>query len=133
MMNKNYALAAFFSLFMFSGCVSDQQVMVAQYDDETKNCEQLKYELNSLGAKFEDAKDDSGLTGKNVALGIFFWPGIIVNENQSKTDSPKTEINTTNITSHETFNYIFYTIVQRYLNEDYNRIRWNFLFETLER
>lgn len=84
MINKTYVLGAFLSLFIVSGCVSDQQVVVAQYDDGNKNCEQLKYELNSLGAKFEDARDDSGLTGKNVALGIFFWPGIIVNENQSK-------------------------------------------------
>ena len=83
-MNKKYMLSAFVSLFIFSACVSDQQVMVAQYDDESKNCEQLKFELAGLGAKFEDAKDDSGLTGKNVALGIFFWPGIIVNENQAK-------------------------------------------------
>ena len=83
-MNRQYILGAIASLFIFSACVSDQQVIVAQYDDESKNCEQLKFELMNLGAKFEDAKDDSGLTGKNVALGIFFWPGIIVNENQAK-------------------------------------------------
>ena len=76
-MNKKYILGAFVSLFIFSACVSDQQVMVAQYDDESKNCEQLKFELAGLGAKFEDAKDDSGLTGKNVALGIFFWPCLL--------------------------------------------------------
>ena len=58
-----------------------------QYDDEEKNCNQLKFELSSLGVQFEDAKDDSGLTGKNVALGIFFWPGIIVNERQAKANS----------------------------------------------
>lgn len=33
-----------------------------------------------LGAKFEDVKDESGVTGKNVGLAIVFWPGIIVNE-----------------------------------------------------
>ena len=84
MKNKTYVFGAFMSLFLFSGCVSDQKIQVAQYDDGTKNCEQLKYELNTLGVTFDDVKDDSGLTGKNVALGIFFWPGIIVNEQTSK-------------------------------------------------
>ena len=42
-----------------------------------------KAEIASWFNKFDDAEDDSGLTGKNVALGIFFWPGIIVNEVQS--------------------------------------------------
>lgn len=30
--------------------------------------------------KTEDAKDDSGITGKKVGLALVFWPGIIVNE-----------------------------------------------------
>jgi hypothetical protein len=37
-------------------------------------------ELANLGAKFDDAKDDSGVSGKNVGLALLFWPGIIVNE-----------------------------------------------------
>ena len=36
-----------------------------------------------MGANFEDAKDDSGLTGKNVGLAVVFWPGIVVNEVRS--------------------------------------------------
>ncbi len=63
-----------------SGCVSNKSVQTVQAGDEDKSCEQLKAELVSLGAKFEDAKDDSGLTGKNVGLALVFWPGIIVNE-----------------------------------------------------
>ena len=34
----------------------------------------------SLGAVFEEVKDESGVTGKNVGLALVFWPGIIVNE-----------------------------------------------------
>ena len=45
-----------------------------------KSCAALQAELGSLGVTFEDAKDDSGVTGKNVGLAILFWPGIIVNE-----------------------------------------------------
>ena len=86
-MLKKITLVPIFGLFMLSACVSDNQLQVTQYDDEQKNCNQLKYELSGLGVKFQDAKDDSGLTGKNVALGIFFWPGIIVNERQAKANS----------------------------------------------
>lgn len=66
-----------------SGCVSNQSVQTVQAGDEDKSCEQLQADLVSLGAKFEDAKDDSGLTGKNVGLALVFWPGIIVNEVRS--------------------------------------------------
>ena len=47
------------------------------------NCDQLKYELTNLGAKFEDAESDSGPTGKNIATGLLFWPGVLVNVNQT--------------------------------------------------
>lgn len=63
-----------------SGCVSNKAVQTVQVGDEEKSCAELKAELVQLGAKFEEAKDDSGVTGKNVGLAIVFWPGIIVNE-----------------------------------------------------
>ena len=46
------------------------------------NCEQLQYELTQLGAEFDNVGDESGVTGNNVLLGVFFWPGIIVNESR---------------------------------------------------
>ena len=75
-------LISLMSLFIIS-CVSNKTLQTVKAGDYDMNCAQLKYELSGLGAKFEDAEDESGLTGKNVALGIFFWPGIIVNERQA--------------------------------------------------
>ena len=66
-MNKKFLLLSITGLFLLSACVGDQQIMVTEYDDEEKNCSQLKFELSNLGVQFQDAKDDSGLTGKNVA------------------------------------------------------------------
>jgi hypothetical protein len=74
--------AVAFSLAL-AGCVSNKAVQTVQIGDEDKPCEQLRAELTGLGAKFEDAKDDSGVTGKNVGLALVFWPGIIVNEVRS--------------------------------------------------
>lgn len=83
-MSKLKKLTIFAGITLFlSGCVSNQTVQTMQTDDFDKNCEQLKYELTQLGAKFKDVEDDSGFTGKNVALGLFFWHCIFVNEGQS--------------------------------------------------
>jgi len=66
-----------------SGCVSNQAVQTVQAGDYQKSCDALQFDLAQMGANFEDAKDDSGLTGKNVGLAVVFWPGIIVNEVRS--------------------------------------------------
>lgn len=76
---KRLAIAVLTAL-MASGCVANRAVQTVQVGDEEKSCAQLKAELTDLGVKFEDAKDDSGITGKNVGLALVFWPGIIVNE-----------------------------------------------------
>ena len=68
---------------MLAGCVSNKSVQTVQIGDEDKSCDQLKAELVQLGVTFDDVKDDSGVTGKNVGLAIVFWPGIIVNEVRS--------------------------------------------------
>lgn len=68
---------------MLGGCVSNQAVQTVQPGDFEKSCEALQFELTQMGAKFDDVKDDSGLTGKNIGLALVFWPGIIVNEVRS--------------------------------------------------
>ena len=80
-MNKYLLLPI--AVFSLIGCVSNDTVRTVEIRDFGLNCDQLKFELVTLGVKFDDVADDSGFTGKNVALGIFFWPGIIVNEVQS--------------------------------------------------
>jgi len=78
---KNFLIL--FSISLLAGCVSNKSVQTVQVGDNDKSCAGLRAELSQLGAKFEDAKDESGVTGKNVGLAIVFWPGIIVNEVRS--------------------------------------------------
>ena len=78
-MIKRFALTITSSV-LLAGCVSNEAVQTVQAGDYDKSCEALKFELDQMGAKFEEVKDDSGLTGKNVGLAVVFWPGIIVNE-----------------------------------------------------
>ena len=68
------------TVFLVSGCVSNKAIQTVQAGDREKSCIVLKDELMSLGAVFEEVKDESGVTGKNVGLALVFWPGIIVNE-----------------------------------------------------
>ncbi|MDB2480581.1 hypothetical protein N9X17_04775 [Porticoccaceae bacterium] len=66
-----------------SGCVSNNAVRAIQPSDYNMSCASLKFELADLGVKFEEAKDDSGFTGKNVGMALLFWPGIFVNESRA--------------------------------------------------
>lgn len=69
--------------FGVSGCVSNNSIQPIQVGDTNKSCDVLQLELTQLGVQFEDAKDDSGFTGKNVGMALLFWPGIFVNESRA--------------------------------------------------
>lgn len=85
-------LAVLSACIILSACVTNRAIQTVQVGDSEKSCPRLKSEMVDLGVKFEAAKDDSGVTGKNVGLALLFWPGIIVNEvraskNQDSIDS----------------------------------------------
>ena len=75
-----YFIFGLLTVFLASGCVSNKAIQTVQADDRDKSCATIRDELVSLGAVFEEVKDESGVTGKNVGLALVFWPGIIVNE-----------------------------------------------------
>ena len=87
-----------FILFLLSACVANQTIQTVQTGDFEMNCAQLNYELTNLGAKFEEVKSESGATGDNVALGFFFWPGIIVNEQQARKNQESINARMTHLT-----------------------------------
>lgn len=91
-MHKPITALAVCTTVLLASCVSNRAVQTVQAGDQQKSCNQLQTELGQLGAVFEDVKDDSGITGKNIGLAVVFWPGIIVNEvrankNQDSVDS----------------------------------------------
>ena len=71
------------SVLLTCGCVSNRAVQTVQPDDYTKSCAALQDELKQLGATFEQAKEDSGISVKNAGMALVFWQGIIVNELRS--------------------------------------------------
>ncbi len=88
-----------FAVIGLSGCVTNRAVQTVQIGDEEKSCAQLKAELGELGVRFEDAKDDSGITAKNVGLAIVFWPGIIVNEVRANKNQESIDARVSHLTS----------------------------------
>lgn len=48
-------------------------VMVAQYGDEQKSCEALRFEMSNAQAEIQRLLPKSDKTGKNVALGVAGW------------------------------------------------------------
>ena len=84
---------------LLAGCVSNKSIQTVQVGDNEKSCSQLKAELSSLGATFEDVKDDSGITGKNIGLAIVFWPGIIVNEVRSNKNEDSVDARIAHLTN----------------------------------
>ena len=92
-------LTLLLSSIALTACVSNQAVQTVQSQDFLMSCEQLKFTLADLGADFEDAKDDSGITGRNVGLALVFWPGIIVNEVRANKNQDSIDDRTEHLTS----------------------------------
>ena len=80
---RSVATVIAFACIALSGCVSSNQIQAVQVGDPNKSCEVLTVELQQLGVQFEQAKNESGFTGKNVGMAILFWPGIFVNESRA--------------------------------------------------
>ena len=68
---------------MLSGCVQSREVITTRPGDYDMTCDMLRDEISRLGGQFELSNSERGLTGKNVAVALVFWPGALVNEYQS--------------------------------------------------
>ena len=63
--------------------MSNETVKFIQTNDFNMSCSELQAELKLLGTKFSKSKEQSGISSENIAMAIFYWPGIISNELQS--------------------------------------------------
>lgn len=59
------------------GCATPHVVQSRQAGDESLTCQQIKSQYQAA-AKYEtEARDERGVTGKNVAAVVLFWPALI--------------------------------------------------------
>lgn len=78
---KRAAIAAITAVTLMTmvGC-SHTQVNVRATTDEKLSCTEIATQTAEVRGILRDIDDKTGLSGRNVAMGLFFWPGIIVNQ-----------------------------------------------------
>jgi|TARA_B110000971_G_scaffold27740_1_gene24884 hypothetical protein len=65
---------------LFLGACSHQNVVSVQPTDNRLSCTDIAAELAEVRGVLRDIDDKTGMSGRNIAMGIFFWPGIVVNQ-----------------------------------------------------
>jgi hypothetical protein len=71
------AALALTSALALSGCATPHVVQTRQSGDEALSCVQMKEQFAAARKYEEDARGDRGVTGKNVAAVVLFWPALI--------------------------------------------------------
>lgn len=76
---------------MMTACTHDR-VEVSKISDAQMSCAQIQDEVTNVKLVRQGVKDKTGFSGRNIAMGLFFWPGVIVNEvngNKAEADTQK--------------------------------------------
>ena len=71
------ALFAIVALAALVGCASPTVVQTRQVQDETLNCTQLRVAYDESENFEKKARDERGITGKNAAAVLLFWPALV--------------------------------------------------------
>lgn len=56
------------------------QVLVKDTSDSRLSCTEIASQSAEVRTVLRDIDEKTGLSGRNIAMGLFFWPGIIVNQ-----------------------------------------------------
>tara|TARA_B110000211_G_C13802180_1_gene431046 strand:+ start:152 stop:469 length:318 start_codon:yes stop_codon:yes gene_type:complete len=62
------------------GACSHQNVVPVQPTDNRLSCTDIAAELAEVRGVLRNIDDKTGMSGRNIAMGVFFWPGIVVNQ-----------------------------------------------------
>ena len=73
------------------GCASVSNVEVNQAELRNYSCEQLQVEMVTVGAIGDDAENEQGMTGANVASAVFVPFGLQINQMRAEGAEEKAE------------------------------------------
>jgi hypothetical protein len=62
---------------VLSACATPEVVKTRQANDEDMNCQQLKAAYAEAQEFEQKARQERGVTGKNVAAVVLFWPALL--------------------------------------------------------
>ena len=61
-----------------SACANPEEVDTRKIGDKKMSCKQISDEFYEADRFEREAKSERGVTGKNVAAGLLFWPALLV-------------------------------------------------------
>jgi len=76
-MKIQYAAAFAALAFAVSGCASPEVISARQPGDDNLTCSQLTDQYEDAQTFEKKARAERGVTGKNVAAALLFWPALI--------------------------------------------------------
>jgi hypothetical protein len=62
---------------LLAGCATPTVVQTRQPGDEALSCADLRRAYDEADRFERDARSERGVTGKNVAAALFFWPAMV--------------------------------------------------------
>jgi hypothetical protein len=74
---KNALIALAATATLLAGCATPTVVATQQPQDHTLNCQQLRMAYAEADKFEQDARAERGVTGKNVAATLLFWPALV--------------------------------------------------------
>ena len=80
MFKKSIYASAIIGAALFLSACSHTQVKVRDAGDSRLTCTEIAAETAEINMVLKDIDDKTGLSGRNVGLGLLFWPGIVVNQ-----------------------------------------------------
>lgn len=63
---------------LLAACATPEVVSERQAGDSSLTCSQISAEIQEAEKFKNDARDEKGVTGTNVAAGLLFWPALLV-------------------------------------------------------
>lgn len=64
---------------VIAGC-THTNVATRKVSDDRLTCQEIIAETSEVTMVLSNIDDKTGFSGRNVAMGVFFWPGIVVNQ-----------------------------------------------------
>jgi hypothetical protein len=65
------------ALVALAGCATPTVVQTKQPGDDSLSCADLRRAYDEADRFERDARSERGVTGKNVAAALFFWPAMV--------------------------------------------------------
>ncbi len=77
MKKKTMAFMPIIAAFALAGCATPHVVEETKTSDKDLSCTSLQSEIDEAKRFEQQAREEKGFTGTNVAAGLLFWPAII--------------------------------------------------------